>query len=530
MSKIEKIEKMLQNGEISRREFIARISALGLTAAISPAMLAATARASAPKKGGRFRMGLSMGHTSDSLDPATGMSNYIFNFGWQLRNNLTEVDYQGNIIPELAESFEPSADASQWIFKLRKGVEFHNGKTLDAEDAIYSINHHRGKESKSGAKSLVDQIQDIKADGKDTVIFTLAGGNVDFPYILSDYHLTISPAGTSGAEWGKGIGTGGYILESFEPGVRAFTKRNPNYWKEGRAHFDEIETLSIADYNARTTALMTGKIDYMDLCELKTIHLLKKSSRIQIINTTSGFHFTMPMLVDVSPYDNNDVRLALKYAINREQIVKTVLRGYGTVGNDHPISPIMRFHASESELPQRKYDPEKAKFHLKKAGLEGHTFKLHTSALSGFIDYALLFKEYAAKAGINIELVREPTDGYWETVWRKKPFCQSQWNARPTEDMMFSTCYTGDADWNESHLRHKRFDELIVEARKELDNTKRREMYVEMQKIVSNEGGSIVFLFKDIVEAASDKVKYKNIAGNYDSDGLRNTERWWFEG
>jgi len=232
----------------------------------------------------------------------------------------------------------------------------------------------------------------------------------------------------------------------------------------------------------------------------------------------------------VSPYDNNDVRLALKYAINREHIVKTVLRGYGTVGNDHPISAIMRYHASESELSQREYDPEKAKFHLKKAGLEGRTFKLHTSALSGFIDYALLFKEHAAKAGINLELVREPTDGYWENVWRKKPFCQSQWNARPTEDMMFSTCYTGDADWNESHLRHKRFDELMVKARKELDNTKRREMYVEMQKIVSNKGGSIIFLFKDIVEASSDKVKYKNIAGNYDSDGLRNTERWWFEG
>ena len=96
--------------------------------------------------------------------------------------------------------------------------------------------------------------------------------------------------------------------------------------------------------------------------------------------------------------------------------------------------------------------------------------------------------------------------------------------------MMFSTCYTGDADWNESHLRHKHFDELMIKSRKELDNIKRREMYVEMQKIVSNEGGSIIFLFKDIVEVASDKVKYKNIAGNYDSDGLRNTERWWFEG
>ena len=97
-------------------------------------------------------------------------------------------------------------------------------------------------------------------------------------FLLSwgDYHLTICPAGTEGQEWEKGVGTGGYILENWEPGVRAFSKRNPNYWKEGRAHFDEIETLSIVDSNARTNALKTGQINYIDRVELKTAHLLKR--------------------------------------------------------------------------------------------------------------------------------------------------------------------------------------------------------------------------------------------------------------
>ena len=114
---------------------------------------------------------------------------------------------------------------------MRRDVEFHNGKALEAEDVIFSINHHRGKDSKSAAKGIVDPINDIKSDGKHTVVFTLKEGNADFPFIMSDYHLTIVPAGTTGADWEKGTGTGGYVLVSHEPGYNALTKRNPNYWK-----------------------------------------------------------------------------------------------------------------------------------------------------------------------------------------------------------------------------------------------------------------------------------------------------------
>lgn len=527
MSKLKELEILLTQGKISRREFIARVSALGLWAALSPTLLTTPVHAAAPKKGGRFRMGMAGGATTDSLDPATLSDVMGYNIDWQIRNNLVEVDYKGNPLPELAESFESSPDAAQWTFKLRKGVEFHNGKTLDAEDVIYSINHHRGKDSKSAAKGIVDPIKDIKADGKYTVIFTLEGGNADFPFILSDYHLPIVPTGTTGGDWEKGIGTGGYILQSWEPGVRALSKRNPNYFKEGRAHFDEIEVIGIADVNARTNAMKTGQIDYMNRAELKTIHLLKRSPGVQIIRATGTFHYTLPMHMDVAPFDNNDVRLALKYAIDREMMVKTVLRGYGRVGNDHPIAPIQRFHASE--LPQRKYDPDKAKFHLKKAGLQGHTFRLHTSNLGGFLDSAVLYKEHAAKAGINIQLIQEPADGYWSNVWLKKPWVSCYWNGRATEDWMFSTAYSGDAKWNDSHFHHKRFDTLLKAARAEIDEGKRREMYFECQKIVRDEGGVIVHMFKDHVEAANKKVKFDNIAGNWEADGSRAAERWWFE-
>jgi peptide/nickel transport system substrate-binding protein len=358
------------------------------------------------------------------------------------------------------------------------------------------------------------------------VVFTLAGGNADFPMIMSDYHLAVFPAGTKNFE--KGMGTGAFSLVKWEPGVRALAKRNPNYWKAGRGHFDEVETIYINDVNARTNALKTGQIDAMNGCERKTFHLLEKMKDIKTINATGTTHYTIPMLCDVAPFNNNDVRLGLKLALDREQVVKQILRGYGMVANDHPIAPSQRFFASE--LPQRKYDPDKAKYHIKKAGMLGETFKLHVSdaAFAGAVDTAVLYKEHAAKAGIKIDVVREPGDGYWSDVWMKKPWCFSFWGGRPSEDWMFTMGYAEDASWNEAHFKHKRFNELLINARAELDNKKRRKMYVEMQRIMRDEGGSVIPMFANLLMATSPKVVAKNVAANFDLDGLRAPERWYF--
>jgi peptide/nickel transport system substrate-binding protein len=528
MSKLKELEQLLTNGKISRRDFIARVSALGLMAAVSPALLSTPAKAATPKKGGRFRMGLAGGSTTDSLDPGTLPDMVPQMANRQLRNSLVETNYKSEPIPELAESWDSSPDATKWTFKLRKGVEFHNGKTLDAEDVVWSINHHRGKDSKSAAKGIVDPIKDIKADGKDTVVFELAGGNADFPFIMSEYHLSMIPAGTKGADLEKGIGTGPYMLVSHEPGVRVFTKRNPNYWKEGRAHFDEIETIAISDVNARTNALKTGQIDAMNRCERKTFHLLKKMSELKTIVGNGTKHYTVPMITTIKPYDSNDVRLALKYAVDREQIVKTVLRGLGTVGNDHPIGRNQRYYAAD--LPQRKYDPDKAKFYLKKAGLEGHVFNLHAAdaAFGGAVDAAVIYKENAAKAGVNINVVKEPDDGYWSNVWMKKEWSMCFWSGRVTEDWMFATAYAADAGWNDTFWKHERFNKLLVEARAELDDAKRRELYFECQKIVSDEGATVVPMFAYDLTATGKNVMFENVAADWEMDGMRAPERWWF--
>jgi peptide/nickel transport system substrate-binding protein len=528
MSEFDFYARLLELGKISRREFIARASALGAAAAVT-GMLPGAATAATPVKGGTLRMGIGHGSTTDTLDPATYLQSFTQTLGFGLRNNLTEVNNDGKLIPELAESFEASPDAKVWTFKLRKGVEFHNGKTMDADDVIASINHHRGEDSKSAAKALLKPVAELKADGKDTVVFTMTSGNADFPFIVADYHIGIMPAKDGKLDPSTGVGTGGYVIENFEPGVRATLKRNRNYWKSGRAHFDSCEMLAIVDVAARTNALNTGEIDIMDRVEAKTVHLMARNKNLRIEETSGTQHFTFAMRTDTAPFDDNNVRLALKFGLDRAALLKTILRGHGALGNDHPIGRANTYHAAD--LPQRNYDPDKAKFHLKAAGLSSLKVDLSAAdaAFAGAVDAAVLYKEHAAKAGIEINVVREPNDGYWSNVWMKKAFCAVYWGGRPTEDLMFSTAYADGAAWNDSFWKHEKFNQILVVARAELDASKRRQQYFEMQQIVSDEGGVIIPMFANYIFAMSKKVQHDEaMAANMDLDGEKGMERWWF--
>jgi len=533
MKQLEYYSTLLTLGKISRREFMGRAAALGATTALAASLAGKAVKAAEPKKGGRLRQALTGGGTGDSLDPAQILDSYMINVSsGMLRNNLTEIDQNNQLIGELAESWEASDDATVWTFKLRQGIEFHNGKTLDSNDVVASINHHRGETTKSAAKGIIEPVSDVQADGPDTVVFTLSGGSADFPYLMSDYHLGICPAKEDGAiDWESGVGTAGYSLVSFDPGVRTVVKRNPNYWKEGRAHFDEVESVFIGDVNARTSALQTDELDVITNLDINTIHLMQRAPGIQVFHTNGNKHVTLPMLMDQKPFDNNDVRLALKLALDREQWLKFIAKGLGEVGNDHPIGPANIYRATPGELPQRAYDPDKAKYHLKQAGLENLSVEISMAdtAFDGAVDAGQLYQETAKAAGIDLKVVREPNDGYWSNVWLVKPWCASYWGGRPTEDWIFSQIYSSGADWNETHFENERFNQLLVEARGELDTDKRREMYVEMQRILNEQGGAVIPMFLAYTHAARDRVALpEQMASNWELDGHKNAERWWF--
>lgn len=522
----------LNSGQVSRRQFMSYALALGVSMTGASAVMQ-RAEAATPKKGGRLRVGLTGGATSDILDPGQILDLYMINlqFG-QLRNGLTEVAANGDLIPELAESWESSADAKTWTFKIRQGVEFHNGKTLDSTDVVDSLNHHLGEDSKSAAKGILTGIASVKADGPATVVVELTGGDADFPFILSDYHLGICPSNGDGTiDWQSGTGTGGYIKVEHDPGVRSLTKRNPNYWKEGMAHFDEVELLQIADVNARTNGLRTGALDCMNNVAVKTVDRLKKVPGIVVRSTTGNKQVTLPMRTDTAPFDNLDVRTALKHLIDREQWLRVIAKGYGELGNDSPIGPANIYRATTDELPQREYDPEKAKFHLKQAGMEKLQVQFHAAetGFSGAVDAGQLLRESAKEGGVDIEVVRQPDDGYWSNVWMKEPWCACYWSGRPTENWMFSQVYAEDASWNDTFWKNERFNQLLIEGRGELDTAKRREIYVEMQQIVHNDGGLALPMFLSDVMAYSDKLHVPEVVGNnWELDGAKNAERWWF--
>lgn len=509
--------------DLSRRGVLQGAAALGAAGLILPG---GAARAM-PRRGGTFRIGLGHGSTTDGYDPGLWDQLYVQVFAAARHNYLIEVGADGQLVPEIAESWS-STDAQTWVFAIREGVSFHSGKTLTVEDVIASLNHHRGEGSTSAVKPFLDPVTDMRADGRNLVI-TLAAPNADFPYILSDYHFPIMPGTDGRIDPASTDGCGGYVVENFEPGVQATLARFDGYWKSDRAHFDRIEILAILDAAARLNALMTGQVDVIDQVEPATIAMLERRGAANILSVSGNAHYVYPMDARVAPFDDNNVRLALKYAFDRQELVDKVLAGHGSVSNDNPIGPANRyFHAG---METRGYDPDRAKYHLAQAGLSSLevTLSAADAAFSGAIDGAVLMSERAAAAGITLTVDRVPNDGYWDNIWMKKPFCASYWGGRPTEDQMFTVAYTTGAAWNESHWSNARFDELLVAARSELNEDRRREMYHEMQQIVSDEGSTIIPMYNNYVMALSKAVATpEKVGNNWNMDGFRCVERWWF--
>jgi len=530
--KVEELQSSFLSGKIGRRSFMTGALALGVSLT-GASTVVEQALAATPKQGGRLRIGITGGATSDVLDPGQILDAYMINVSMgQVRPNMTKINPDGSVAADLVESWEPSNGAKTWKFNVRQGVEFHNGKTMDSQDIVDSIRHHLGPDSKSGGSGVVSGIESIETDGKNGVVIQLKEGNGDLPILLSDYHLNICPSNGDGTiDWESGVGAGPYTIVEHEPGVRTLTKKFANYWNTGNdSFFDEIETLGIADPTARMSALSTGAVDAINNVPAKTAGRLAKMANVKTLISTGNKQATMPMLCDVEPYTNQNVRNAMKHIVNRQELLDKIFFGYGQLGNDNPVGPANYFRATEEELPQREYDPEKAKFYLKEAGLNSLSVKFHAAdtGFAGSVDAGALMRESAKAAGIDVEVVREPNDGYWSNVWMQKPFSACYWSGRPTEDWIFSQIYYSKADWNDTHWKNADFDRLLVTARAETDEAKRREMYVEMQRIVHTDGGLILPVFLSEIMGYRSNIHVPDVvANNWELDGHLCSRRWW---
>ena len=522
------IKRILSSDNVSRRDFLSFTSALGITSAMGASLWSNKAMAASPRRGGHLVAGLNDANTVDTLDSTQYNATTMIVISRSFRDSIVDVGVDGGAIPNLAESWESSPDAKVWRFKIRKGVEFSNGKSLTVEDVILSLNAHRGEDSQSAAKGVFAGISDVKADGKDTMVVTLKDANADLPFLFTDYHFSVVPSRDGKAELLSEHGTGCYLLKKYDPGVRTLLEKNPNAWQGDQlGFFDSAEIIAINDDTARQSALISGSVEVINRPALKSMHLLKRVSAVKIVDVPSNLAFTHPMRTDVAPFSNNDFRTALKLSTPRQEFVDKILFGYGSVGNDQPLGPQFGSYDANLSVP---YDLDKAKHHLKKAGMEGAEFEMNVAdtAYGGAMDAAQLFAQHWRKIGVKPNIVREPNDGYWSNVWNTKPFCACYWGARPVEDMILSIAYLSDSPWNDTVINIPRVDELVIKARGELDQAKRKAMYFEVQQIISEQGGTIVPAFGSDVAATTQNIGIgPKIGGGWEMDGGHFVKRWW---
>ena len=481
-----------------RRAFLGGAAMAGASALILPQAL--RAQSASPSRGGHLVMGIDNASTSDRLDPAYYWEQFNYHCGTQLFDTLTDLDEQGLVTPALAESWEPRNGGQQWVFTLRPGVTFHNGKALAPEDVIYSLNHHRGDDTESAGKSYLMAVTSITRTGPMEITIDLDAPNADFPYLLSDIHYVIT---FDGANFDEGVGTGPYILENFEPGVSLLVRRNENYWNPARGFVASIETLAYNDASARVAALMSGSLHFINNISAQVATRLRGMDQIQLLEERDNQLGLFVGRTDQGPFANADLRRAVKYAVQREEMVEAIFPGSGSVSHDNPLFPTSRYFSAD--LPRHDYDADKAAYYWKKSGYDGpiRLSVAEGATFAGAVECAQLMQASASAAGLPFEIDRVPADGYWSEVWMKHDFCSSIWSARPTADALLSLLYHSKSTWNETYWNNSQFDGLITAARGELDDTKRRAMYHDAQLLIVEESASVIPVYRSMLNGGS---------------------------
>jgi peptide/nickel transport system substrate-binding protein len=493
----------LQRGA-SRRDVLAMLMAGGMQATLAGglATTAFSVHAQTPKRGGKIRVAGATAAATDTLDPAKQSNSTDYSRCNMLYNGLTSLDGSLTPQPALAESFN-TTDAKTWVFALRKGVTFHDGKALTPADVVFSISRHKDPATASKAKVLADQIESVKATGPNEVTVVLTAPNADLPVILGTFHFHIVKEGTT--DFTAGVGTGPYKLKEFKPGVRSVVVRNERYWKPGKPYLDEIEFVGIGDESARVNALLSGGMDLVGSINPRSLARVTGTPGYAVTKTQSGQYSDLVIRKDTGPGANPDFVLAMKHLFDREQMKKAIALDQAVLGNDQPIDPTNRFHFAG--LPQRPFDPEKAKFHLKKSGITGAVPMVASPAALYSVEMALVLQQTAKGIGLDIDVKRMPADGYWSNHWLNSPVGFGNVNPRPSADILLTQFFKSDAQWNESRWKSEKFDQVLVAARAETDLAKRKQMYADLQTMIHQEAGIGIPLFLTSLDGHTTKLK-----------------------
>jgi len=436
----------------------------------------------------------------DTLDPASPL-----NFEYaiiMLYDRLVSLGEGGQIIPALATAWEANEDATAWTFTLREGVTFHDGKPLTSADVAYTFRHILDPAVEAPAAATLNLIETIETPDEGTVVFQLGQPHADFPSLLVEYMARIIPDGSGDTIASTGIGTGPFKLESFNAEGTTVLVANDDYWN-GAPQLAGIELIALADAEARGIALQADQVDIILNTTATQAALFEGNPDYTVLSFPTGQWGTLVMRTDTPPFDDVRVRKAMRLVADRQAMVDLVLDGQGTVACDNPVSTT-DIYFLETECPP---NIEQAKALLAEAGYaDGLEVTLYTSdAESIYIPLAEVYQQQAAAAGINVNLEIVPADSYYTDVWGTEAFYPSYWRERPT-DLILNLLWRSTTDWNESYYRNPAFDQLLDEARRELDFEQRRALYQQAQQMIMDEDGHLIPFFVNLTHIYSANV------------------------
>ena len=492
-----------------------------LTLAGAALALPGIAHAQTPKKGGRLLVGSAGGGAKDKLDPHAPVSNPDIARVFALYEPLAERDQNYEFRMVLAEEITGNATADVWTVRLRQGVEFHNGKTLTADDAIASIQRMIDPKRSSASSSLADiDPNGFKKLDDRTFSIQLKQSYGTFDVQLGQYGNGIVPADF---DLQKPVGTGPFKMGSFTPGDRSVFPAHKNYWQSGKPYVDELVIIDFPDETARINALMSGQVHAIDNVPFAQTRPLGATPGLKVLQAKTGAWLPFTMRVDQAPFDDVRVRQAMRLLVDRPQMVEQALSGLGSIANDlySPFDP-----AYASDLPQRHQDFDQAKSLLRAAGKENLEVELVTASVAaGVVEAAQVLVEQAKGAGVKINVRKVDTGVFYGNDYLKWPFAQDFWYGR---DYLPQTavCSLPDAIYNETHFGDPKFAGLIAEARRTLDAGKRKEILHQAQQIEYETGGYIIWGFRDQIDAYSAKIagfipsKTGTPLGNYGFGGV----------
>ena len=500
---------------LGRRQFLRGIAATGAVAGAGSLLAACgggsssdTARGAAQasrslRRGGNLKLGLSGGSSSDTLDPHKSLTYLDTSRLQSLYQPLAQLGAQAQVEYVLAESITPHGSLSDWIIRLRPGVTFHDGKDLTADDVIFTFQRVYGNNftGKFGLGPI--DLSGTKAVDKLTVQVKMTKPFASFAEQLAAfwYNLYIAPSGFSPA---KPVGTGPFVYQSFTPGQRSVFTRNPHYWKPGLPY---VDTLTIIDFSDNTTlqdALSTGVIHGAGALDGPQVASLATTGGIKTVVSHSGEIIPFTMRVDQSPFNDVNVRQAMRLLVDRPQLIDAALDSYGVVANDlfSPYDPDFDrslVRAAQGDIPH-------AKFLLKKAGADGLTVQLTTSAVAtGTVAMATVLAAQAKAAGVTINLNNVPPGTFFGPDYLRWPFAQDYYNYYPYLSQVAESMLPG-SPFNETHTDNPRYTSLYNQANATASPSLRKEIKQEMQRFDFNEGGYIIPAYIDVLDAYSDKV------------------------